>query len=171
MNLHETSVSKLNFDAFEKIGKDWMLISAVDASHSPLPYNTMTASWGGVGVLWGKNVFFCFIRDSRYTKEFADNSDTLTLSFFDESKRDALTLCGRRSGRDTDKIAEAGLHPVIVDDALLFDGASLVLVGKKLFSGKLQENDFCDKKIIDECYKNGDYHTMYVCEITKVLEK
>ncbi len=171
MNFQEASISSIRFDPFEKIGKEWMLVSALDNNHSPLPYNTMTASWGGVGVLWGKNVFFCFIRDSRYTKEFVDNSDIISLSFFDESKRAALSLCGKKSGRDGDKIAEAKLTPVIVDGALAFEEAKLVIIGKKLFAGKLAPDDFCDKSIINDCYKNGDFHTMYVCEITKVLQK
>ena len=50
----------------------------------------MTVSWGGVGVLWGKNVVFIFIRDSRYTKEFLDNGDLFSLSFLNEDSRDAL---------------------------------------------------------------------------------
>lgn len=41
----------------------------------------MTVSWGGVGVLWGKNVVFIFIRDSRYTKEFLDNGDLFSFVF------------------------------------------------------------------------------------------
>lgn len=53
----------------------------------------MTVSWGGVGVLWGKNVVFIFIRDSRYTKEFLDNGDLFSLSFLNEDYRDALNYC------------------------------------------------------------------------------
>ena len=43
--------------------------------------NTMTVSWGGVGVLWGKNVAFIFIRDSRYTKEIIDAQEFFSISF------------------------------------------------------------------------------------------
>ncbi len=43
--------------------------------------NTMTVSWGGTGVFWGKNVVFIFIRESRYTKDFIDNGEFLSLSF------------------------------------------------------------------------------------------
>ena len=39
----------------------------------------MTVSWGGTGVLWGKNVVFIFIRESRYTKDFIDNGEFFSL--------------------------------------------------------------------------------------------
>ena len=68
-------IDKMEFNPFTKIGKEWALVSAGDKTRC----NTMTVSWGGVGVLWGKNVVFIFIRDSRYTKEFLDNGDDLRI--------------------------------------------------------------------------------------------
>ena len=76
----------------------------------------MTASWGGVGVLWKKNVAFIFIRPQRYTFEFIENGEYLTLSFFDESYKKALGICGSKSGRDVDKMKETGLTPVTTHD-------------------------------------------------------
>ncbi len=58
----------LELNPFTKIGKEWMLITAGNKEKA----NTMTASWGGLGVMWGKNVAYVFVRDSRYTKEFID---------------------------------------------------------------------------------------------------
>ena len=55
-------------NAFEMIGKDWLLITAEKDGK----VNTMTASWGGVGVLWNKKVAYIFIRPQRYTKEFVE---------------------------------------------------------------------------------------------------
>ena len=88
-------IDKMEFNPFTKIGKEWALVSAGDKTRC----NTMTVSWGGVGVLWGKNVVFIFIRDSRYTKEFLDNGDLFSLSFLNEDYRDALNYCGSHSGR------------------------------------------------------------------------
>ena len=68
----EIKPEELDKSPFQLIGKDWMLITAEKDNK----INTMTASWGGFGVLWGKNVAFYFIRPQRYTKEFVDNSDT-----------------------------------------------------------------------------------------------
>ena len=42
-------------NTIESISKQWMLISAIDKSGKA---NAMTASWGGVGELWGKDVVF-----------------------------------------------------------------------------------------------------------------
>lgn len=168
MNLKEIPLESLQFNPFVKIGKEWMLISAADETRSDKKINTMTASWGGVGVLWGKNVFFCFIRPQRFTKEFADASYTVTLSFFDEEYRDALTFCGRVSGRNCDKIAEAGLSASLSNGAVIFDQARLTVVGKKLYAGYIDKNAFIDKSIIPACYKDEDYHMMYICEITKI---
>ena len=170
MNITKKDISDICFDPFTKIGKEWMLISACDEKRQDKKINTMTASWGGVGVLWNKNVFFCFVRPQRFTKEFIDASDTVTLSFFDEAFRDALTKCGRVSGRDCNKIQDAGLHANAVDGAVFFEEAKLTIVGKKLFNQYLDEESFVDKALIGTNYPGKDYHMMYICEITGVYE-
>lgn len=81
MAFKEVDIKSLTFNPFTKIGSEWMLITAGDQSG----YNTMTASWGGLGVLWGKNVATCYIRPQRYTKKFVDANDTFTLSFYGRS--------------------------------------------------------------------------------------
>ena len=73
---------ELHENPFSLIGEDWMLVAASDGER----VNAMTASWGGVGILWGKKVAFIFVRPQRYTKELIDKSDKLSLSFFDEKK-------------------------------------------------------------------------------------
>ena len=72
-----TEKKGFNLNPFEAIGKKWMLISAKDGDK----VNTMTASWGGMGVIWGEDVVYIFVRQSRYTKEFIDNSAYFSLSF------------------------------------------------------------------------------------------
>ena len=95
MTFKEVSPQTLNFNPFTRIGSDWMLITA----GQPGDMNTMTASWGGAGVLWTKNVVTAYIRPQRYTKEFVDREDIFTLSFFDEKYRPALKHLGTVSGR------------------------------------------------------------------------
>ena len=108
MAFHEVPIESLEFNPFKKISKQWMLITAGDEKKS----NTMTASWGGLGIMWGKNVATAYIRPNRYTKEFVDQTDRFTLSFLPEEERKALNYCGTVSGRDVeDKWAAAGLHP------------------------------------------------------------
>ncbi|MCI7813138.1 MAG: flavin reductase [Lachnospiraceae bacterium] len=163
----EISIQDLNFNPFSKIGKEWMLITAGNSEHC----NTMTASWGALGVWWGKNAITCYIRQSRYTKEFVDQNDTFTISFFDESYRKALSLCGSVSGRDCDKIKEASLTPVAVDETTAFEEASMVFVCKKLYADEMPAGQFIAKEMDEKWYPTKDYHTMYIAEITKVLVK
>ena len=93
------NLDDIDINPFTKIGKEWALITAGNKEK----YNTMTVSWGGMGILWGKKVAFLFIRDSRYTKEFIDNNDLLSISFLSEQYRDALNYCGTHSGRTESK--------------------------------------------------------------------
>ena len=111
MAFKEVDIKSLNFNPFTKIGSEWMLITAGGESGC----NTMTASWGGLGVLWGKNVATCYIRPQRYTKKFVDANDTFTLSFYGPEYKQALSICGSKSGRDCDKVKEAGLTPYFTD--------------------------------------------------------
>ena len=164
--MKEIRPCEINNNTFSLIGSDWMLITAKKNDGT---VNTMTASWGGMGVLWNKNVFFCFVRPQRYTKEFIDNSYYISLSFFDEDKKKALTYCGRNSGRDGDKLKEAGFIPVISDKGIVeFEDAKITVIGKKLFAADMKESDFIDKNLIEKNYPGSDFHTVYVCEIEEI---
>ena len=151
-------------NAMKLIGKDWMLISAEKDG----AVNTMTASWGSMGVLWNKPVCTVFIRPQRYTYEFAESTDTLTLSFFDESYREALKFCGTKSGRDYDKLRECGLSYELCGRAPIINEARLVIVCKKLYADDLKEEKFLTPEPLSN-YKAGDFHRFYICEIEKVL--
>ncbi len=155
-------------DPFTLIGKEWMLIGAGSAAD----WNALTASWGGVGFLWNKNVAFCFVRPSRHTFGYAEKSERITLSFFAEEQRKALAWFGAHSGRDGDKAAGAGLTPIEFEDgSVSFAEARLVLTCRKLFAQDLSESSFLDKSIIASAYATGDYHRMYVSEIEAVRTK
>lgn len=148
--------------AFKLVGKDWMLVTAGNLQK----YNTMTASWGGFGILWGKNVCFCVIRPQRYTYEFIESTDKFTLSFFEEKYRDALRFCGTSSGRDVDKIAASGLTPVESKEGIVhFNEAKLVIECRKIYFQDLNPGNFLDPSI-EKNYPNKDYHRMYIGEIT-----
>lgn len=172
-NFKEILPENISDNPFSLIGKDWMLISSTDGEKT----NAMTASWGGVGVLWNKNVVYCFIRPQRYTKEFVDKTDCFTLSFFDESYKEMLGYFGRVSGRDEDKISVKGLnvnlcsYDAVEGKAPVFDEARLTIVCKKLYNAPMVSDGFVDKSLIDKNYAAGDLHMVYVGEIITVLEK
>ena len=73
----------LGDDVFTLIGERQMLITAGTEEKC----NTMTASWGGLGVLWGKKVATIYVRPQRFTREFLEREGWFTLSFFDDSYR------------------------------------------------------------------------------------
>lgn len=159
----DVTPAELGGNPFHRIGKDWMLITAGNGADA----NTMTASWGGVGVLWNKPVVFAFVRPTRYTYEFLEREDTFSLSFFpDESTRQALTLCGRVSGRDTDKITEAGLTLRADAEAPYFDEADTVLVCRKIAVQDIDPKGFLDNSI--HGHYADDYHRVYIGEILRV---
>lgn len=160
--MKEIQASELSFNPFTKIGEEWMLVTAGDEQGC----NTMTASWGGLGVMWGKPVAYVFIRPQRYTKEFIDRSDRFTLSFYDESKRGVLKICGAKSGRDFNKVKELSLNPVYVDGTTTFAEADLTFVCKKLYAQELSA-DCALGEDVTKHYPANDYHTMYVAEIIK----
>lgn len=157
----------LDKSPFQLIGKDWMLVTAQANGKA----NTMTASWGGLGVMWGKNVAYVVIRPQRYTKTFVDASDTFSLSFYDESFRKELSYLGKVSGRDEDKITTAGLTLTLEGETPYFEEANLVLLCKKLYSQEFKPECFIDTDLDAKWYPNKDYHVLYVVEVEKVLIK
>ena len=158
---------ELNDNLFHLIDKEWMLVTARDPETGCI--NTMTASWGGCGILWNKPVAFVFIRPQRHTYTFTEMAEGLTLSFFGEEYRAALRLCGTVSGRDCDKIAEAKLTPVSVGERAAFAEARMVFSCRKLYADDLKENAFVDAALLSN-YKAGDYHRMYICEIEDIIK-
>lgn len=160
-------VNQINSNTFDMISKQWMLISATADGKT----NAMTASWGGLGFLWGKNVAFVFIRPQRYTKELVDKAQTLSLSFFSSQYRDMLSYMGKACGRVEDKIKKAGLTVSIENDAPVFEQAEMTLVCKKLYAQNLEKECFIQKDSIEKWYPQNDFHTMYVVEIEKVMVK
>ena len=154
-------------NVWDLIGKQWMLITAGDENG----FNTMTASWGGIGWLWNKPVAFIFIRPERYTHQFVEKSEYVTLSFLPEEYRKALQICGTVSGRDTNKVADANLTPEFIRNGVVgFAQSRLTLVCKKLFKTSMTEESFIDKDVLKRWYNDqpgGSLHDVYVVEINE----
>ena len=157
----------LDQNVFSLIGDQWMLITAGTKDQC----NTMTASWGGLGVLWGKPVATVYIRPQRYTMEFVEGSEFFTLAFFGEEYRKALALCGSKSGRDVDKVKECGFTVETAESgAPYFSQAELVLVCRKAYWQDMDPAHFLDPEIEDH-YAQKDYHRIFIGEIVEVLRK
>ena len=156
---------------FDLIGKDWMLITAKGKNEKGEEIvNTMTASWGGMGILWNKPVAFLFIRPQRYTYALTEQASAVTLSFFGESYRSALRFCGTKSGRDVDKFAATGLTLDYVQDVPIINEANVNLICRKLYADDLKKEGFLEKALLGN-YPADDFHRVYVVEIEKILKR
>lgn len=164
---YEISPEQIEKNPFTMIGKEWMLISAQNGEVR----NGMTASWGSVGVLWNKNVCFCFVRPQRYTNELLERTDRFSLTFFDESYRETLRYFGKVSGRDEDKIAKSGLTVAESEGAPYYEESNLAVICKKLYVGEIEPGNILLPEIDTAMYPNKDYHKVYIGEIVKVLMK
>lgn len=156
----------INENVFNMIGKRWTLITAGGLSN----FNTMTASWGGLGVIWNKNVVTVYVRKHRYTYQFIENSDNFTLSFFGEEHRKALQICGSESGRDGDKIKKAGLTPMNVENCIAFEEADTVLLCKKIYRHEIGPENMINLEP-EKLYPMKDYHVLYIGEIISAYKK
>lgn len=164
MRLSEVDIKTIQENVFSLIGDQWMLVTAGDEKTC----NTMTASWGGLGVLWNKNVATIYVRPTRYTKEFLDREDRFTLSFFDEEYKKSMGVCGSRSGRDCDKLELAGLHATYYEGVPYIEEARMVIVCKKIYHDTIKPENFLEDAI-DNNYPLKDYHSIYYGEIQKVF--
>ena len=62
--------------------------------------NSMTISWGMVGIEWGKPIFVTFIRENRFTRSLIEKTGEFTVSIpIDDSAKKILGFCGSKSGR------------------------------------------------------------------------
>lgn len=163
MSFKKLNVDEIVLNPFKTIGKDWLLISALKNDQ----VNTMTASWGGVGVIWNKNVVTVYIRPQRYTKEFVDANDYFTLTFFEGYKKE-LGILGSKSGRDGDKIGEVGFEIEMVENQPTFNEGKMTFVCKKLYNGKIIPDGFIDDELDSKYYPEKDYHCVYIGEIISV---
>ena len=162
-----TDIREIKESAAALFDERWALITAGNKNS----YNTMTASWGGIGELWNKDVCFVFIRPQRYTYEFTEREEYFTVSFLPEEYKKALVFCGRNSGRDFDKAKETGLTPVEFDESMGFEESEITVLCRKLYYQDIDPEGFVNAEIDGECYSAKDYHRMYIAEIVKVFIK
>lgn len=158
-------VKVVSMNEFGLMLKDGCLLTAGSIDH----FNTMTINWGMIGNLWNKEVITCYVRPSRFTKQFLDDSEYFTLSFFFPSQREKLSYLGSVSGKDTDKIKDVGYTPIEVEYGVSFQEAYMTVVCKKIYVSCLDINQI-KPDIKNIFYANDDYHYQYVGEIVKIIQ-
>jgi flavin reductase (DIM6/NTAB) family NADH-FMN oxidoreductase RutF len=168
-DFEKKDLSFLDENVFDILDKEWMLVTAGVKDN----FNTMTASWGGFGILWNKPVAIAYVRPQRYTHKYTEDNDIFTLSFFGHGNfREALKFCGSKSGRDFDKPKETGLIPATTPiGAITFQQARLVFECRKLYADDIKPSCFIDSSIDSKVYAAKDYHRFYIAEIVGCYEK
>jgi len=129
--------------------------------------NTMVIGWGQIGFIWGKQVFIAYVRYTRHTYDMLEKTQEFTISVPLESDlRQELAFCGRKSGRDMDKIQACGLKlapgrkvktPIVEACELHYE---CKVIYKQPLDGKLIE-----ESIKTKYYEDDDYHMVYYGEI------
>lgn len=167
-NFKKINPEEITENTFKTIGKDWLLVTAEHSDRC----NMMTASWGGLGIMWNKPVAFTFIRPQRYTFDMLENEECFSLCVLGEDYRKALMFCGTKSGRDFDKIKETGLTVQYYEGIPYFEEAKIVMICKKLYTQYLDKDGIIADGIAANYKPDGsDWHKMYISEITAVLKK
>lgn len=167
MGFQKISVKELDYNVFHMLDDEWALVSAKKDG----AVNTMTVSWGGAGILWGKEVATIYIRPNRYTKEFIDAGNMFTISFFGGDHKKELGYLGKVSGRDEDKIKTVGFHVEMIEDQPTFEESNLVFVCKKLYADTIKSECFLERELDEKWYPDEEYHTMYIAEIVSAYTK
>lgn len=167
----EIPLTEISVNPFSVFDKNW---AALTAGTEEGGYNTMTVSWGHLGTLWDDEKgsipsAICYVRPQRYTKQFVDREELFTLSWFGPEYKKALAVLGTKSGRDCDKVAEAGLTPAFSDGTAYFAEAKLVLICRKIYQAPVTEDQFLDKAILEATYPKRDFHDLYVGQVLKAL--
>lgn len=133
--------------------------------------NTMTIGWCQAGRLWNLPTCTVYVRPERYTYQFMEEQEYFTVSVLPKERKDAMALCGTKSGRDMDKIKECGLTVRTgAGGAPFFQEAELVLVCRTLYAQDL--DPVCvlpagEEQILPSYGAKGGWHRAYTGEIVE----
>ncbi len=131
--------------------------------------NVMVIGWGTVGIVWGRPIFQVLVRPSRHTYGLLEESDEFTVNVPTDAMREWVAVCGTRSGRDIDKIAQCGLTARRAAHVLAPDIAQCPIVYE---CQVVHANDIMPARlageILDGAYMGADYHRVYFGKILSV---
>ncbi|MDR3227006.1 MAG: flavin reductase [Prevotellaceae bacterium] len=165
----EITPNELTDNVFKLFSKDFTVITAGDSTH----YNSMTAGWGGIGILFQQPAAWCVLRANRYTLELMRRDTTYTLSFFPDEYKEQVLFLGSKSGRDSQKMQETTLTAVQTPlGNMTYKEARLVFECSLSQITTVSPDDFYspdNKQFIEDGYAEAhDYHKIVFGEITKI---
>jgi flavin reductase (DIM6/NTAB) family NADH-FMN oxidoreductase RutF len=170
MSLKQIQIQDLDLNILHQFDKRWFLLTCGDFETGK--FNTMTISWGSLGTVWDKPFAQVFVRPTRYTFEFMNTYDSFTLCGFEKSHKSAIDLIGSKSGREGNKIADAGLTPSKAASVKspIFKEAELVLECRKMYWQDLDPTQFLFPEL-QRKYPKKDYHRVFFGEVLEVFGK
>jgi flavin reductase (DIM6/NTAB) family NADH-FMN oxidoreductase RutF len=159
-------------NVFRLVGEDYTVITAGTEEN----YNSMTASFGGWGILFGDPTTWCFLRASRYTLEYIRQEKRYTMSYFDEPYREQVMLFGTLSGRDSDKMKRHALTAVTTPAGnVAYKEAKLIVECELTEITTVQPDDFYTKEgrsfVVNAHAEVKEYHKLVFGKITNVWTK
>ncbi|MBQ5426557.1 MAG: flavin reductase [Pseudobutyrivibrio sp.] len=163
-------IDMLEWNPIQKVADEGIAIVA----EADGTVNAMSSHNGGVGHMWGKNVVYAFLRNTRYTKELLDKSEYFSACFFDMIEKNNVQLMkvlDQLSGRNEDKLHLCHVNIEHALNAPYIDEANFIILCRKIAAVPMTENTILDEKILNENYTAkhlDDFHTMYVGEILDI---
>jgi flavin reductase (DIM6/NTAB) family NADH-FMN oxidoreductase RutF len=132
--------------------------------------NAMTIGWGTIGILWGRPVFVVLVRPSRHTWNLLEENGDFTVNVPPPELRKAVSVCGSKSRRDYDKFVETGLTPVPSQRvAAPIIGECVIAYECRMIHKNQVVPDALAPAVLKDCYRSGDFHSLYYGQILGVL--
>jgi len=136
------------------------------------PVNPMTIGWGQIGIAWGKPVFLVMVRPSRFTCGLMEKAEAFSVNVPGADLAQACQLCGTKSGRDVDKIAETGLvveRGVDLDVPVL--AACPIHYECRILQKCMIDPATLDPQVEESCYHGSDHHGVWWGEIVGAFRR
>lgn len=167
MKRTEIAANHFITEPFRILAEDWMILASGDFGKNQ--FNIMTIGWGSFGTMWSTPFVMVAVRPQRHTYKFMQECDSFTVSAFPEKYKKALSLCGSKSGKDTDKIKAAGFTPIASSKVKSpgIDEAELIIECRKIYSDGFHPEKFMSPEI-EKCYPAKDYHQFYFGEVISI---
>ena len=171
---------KKEYKPFDIFDSEWAAITVGNREK----FNACLVSWSSLGNIWGapgksKATVTLYIHPSRYTAEFIDDSEYFTVSFFDPKYKKALAYLGSHSGRNENKIENAGLMAIPIGKTMGFKEAKQIFLCKKLCKQQFDKESFVQEirdyyELYPDIYTDGhggwEPHFILIGEIEQIID-
>ena len=131
--------------------------------------NTMSISWGTLGIQWGLPIFTVFVRGCRHTSPMLEKNTEFTINIpLEAADKEIIRFCGTKSGRDVDKFQALGLEtedPEVISVPGIRQ-LPLTLECKVVYAQQQYPEHMMDAELPTHYPENSqtihaDYHTAY----------